>query len=537
MLDLAIRGGLIVDGTGGPPFQGDLGIAGDRIEFLEPGPAPPAREEFDAAGLAVAPGFIDVHTHSDLTLLANPLAHSKVMQGVTTEVLGNCGFGVAPLVGGTQGLREIGAYAQPDAAEWQWRSMGEYLDRLQQARPSPNVAVLAGHIPIRAAALGFSDREPNDEELGHMAALLEEALDEGCLGVSFGLIYPPSCYASIRELTSLARTARQAEGICTIHIRDEADGFLDAVKEVVEVARGSGAFFEISHLKAAGRKNWGRTAEAIALIEAATARQGVGLGFDAYPYAAGCTSLSVSVPARFHVGGTEALLALLRSPEDRAAVREAILQERAQSTGEDPLESLGKILVTGVETESNRACQGLTLSQIAAQRGCDPLEAMLDLLLEEHGGVTVVHFSMDEEEVRRVLCHPLCLVASDGLAVAPFGPTGAKMPHPRFYGTFPRVLGELVRKRGLLRLEEAVAKMTGRSAARFGIQQRGLLARRNFADVVVFDAQRISDLGTYLDPARYPQGISLVVVNGQAVVRDAQHTGAQPGRLLRRGPR
>jgi len=534
LLDFTIRNGLIVDGSGAPPYRGDLGIAGERIEFLDRAPAPAGREEFEAAGLAVAPGFIDVHTHSDLTLLANPLAHSKVVQGVTTEVVGNCGFGVAPLTDTEQGLREIGAYAQAEAAQWRWRSIGEYFDRLRQARPSPNVAVLAGHIPIRAAVLEFSDRQPSQQELARMTALLEEALQEGCLGVSFGLIYPPSCYASAGELAALADKVQKAGGLCAVHIRDEADGFLDAVREVIEVARRSGAFFEISHLKAAGRKNWGCTAQAMGLIEQAVG-EGARLGFDAYPYAAGCTNLSVFIPSRFHVGGSQALLALLGSPGARVRVRQAVLEERTKSTGEDPLESLGKILITGVETERNRACQGLTLAEIGSRRGGDALEAMLDLLLEEKGCVTVVHFSMDEEEVRRVLCHRLCLVASDGLAVAPFGLTGAKMPHPRFYGTFPRVLGELVRERGLLRLEEAVAKMTGRSAARFGIARRGLLARGNYGDVVVFDPQRIADLATYRDPARYPQGIRLVLVNGKPVVREGQHTGAQPGRLLRRG--
>lgn len=533
MLDLVIRGALLVDGSGRPGFRGDLGVSGERIEFLDRAPAPPGRTEFDATGLVVAPGFIDVHAHSDLTLLANPLAHSKVMQGVTTEVLGNCGFGVAPLTGTQESIREVGAYAQPDAAQWLWHQMAEYLRRLEEAKPSLNVAVLAGHIPIRAAVLGFSDRHPNPEQLAQMAALLEEALEQGCFGLSFGLIYPPSCYAPAWELAALAERAAAAGGLCAVHMRDESEALVSAVEEIIGVARDSGAFFEISHLKAAGRKNWGRTAEAIPRIEKAVA-SGVRLGFDAYPYAAGCTTLSVTVPARFHVGGIQALSDLLRTAEGRAEVGRGVLEERGRSTGEDPLESLGKILVVGVESERNRECQGLTLAEIAQRRGCDSLQVMLDLLLEENGQVTVIHFSMDEEEVRRVLCHPLCVVGSDSLAVAPFGPTGEKMPHPRFYGTFPKVLREFVRERGLLSLEEAVAKMTGRPAARLGIERRGLLARGNFADAVAFDPQRIADLATYRDPARYSEGIRLVLVNGKPVVRDGQHTQARPGWLLRR---
>lgn len=489
-LDLAIVGGTAVDGSGRPGSRADVGITGERIVSVgKLGEG--TRRTIDASGLVVAPGFIDVHAHDDLAVVQSPRLEFKVMQGVTTDVVGNCGMGVAPVSPAYRRYYETFlASALGEGADFTWRTTSEYYEAVERAGPSLNVACLVPHGLLRLAVMGMEPRPPSDSELAEMKNLLEEALAAGGIGLSSGLIYPPGIFATTAELTELCRVVASHGGLYASHIRDEGERLLEAVGEAIRIGEEAGVVVEISHHKAAERSNWGKVAESLRLIEEARAR-GLDITVDVYPYTAGSTVLGVLVASA--------------------------LRDEA-----DPDE----ILIASAPHHPE--LEGKTLEELGRLRGMPPLEAARGLLQEDPSVVAIV-FSMAEEDVRRVMRHPAAMFGSDGLPS-----TGGK-PHPRLYGTFARVLGTYVRQEKVLTLEEAIHKMTALPAAKHRLAGRGEIALGYYADLAIFDPASVADVATYQEPRRHPAGIRYVIVNGEVIVDDGRHTGKAAGRVLRAG--
>jgi N-acyl-D-amino-acid deacylase len=526
---LLFRGGTVIDGTGAPGRPADVAVEGDRIAAVGPGLSGEAARVIDVTGLVVTPGFIDAHSHSDLFYLDCPAAESKVRQGCTTEVVGMCSFSPAPVPAGRR--EQLTAWAAGIGArlEVRWETFGQYLDVLRAARPSINVVHFVGHGALRLAAIGPGNRPAGRDDLARMERLLAEALDAGAFGFSTGLVYPPSAYATTEELVALARSMAARGGLYFSHIRGESAMLLDSIAEAIRIGEEAGVGVQIAHVKAAGRENWPKIGEALAMIDAARAR-GVDVSGDVYPYHAGSTKMDNLLPAWVHDGGTGRLLERLA---DRAARRRIVEEclvdgERWRTT------AMGAVGFDEIQvaTCARRELEGMSLAALARAAGTTPAEAMMDLLLEQRATVSMVVFSQSPDNGARVLAHPAIMVGSDslGLAAGP-GPHAGK-PHPRMYGTFPRVLGEYARERKLFSLETAVHKMTGMAAARLRLADRGLLRPGCAADLAVFDPRTVRDEATFADPHRYPTGIPYVVVNGAMVVDGGRFHAAGSGRIL-----
>lgn len=493
---ILFQGGLLVDGTGGAPSRGDLWVEGSRIAA-----GAPAAEckVIDCTGLAVAPGFIDLHSHSDLQVLEG--RPEKVKQGVTTEVVGNCGFSPFPFEGDPAPLVEFGAGILGRPGGWGWRRAAGYLQAVKSAPLSVGVQSLIGHGSLRIAAMGPRQGAPTAAELDLMESLLEDALDAGCAGFSTGLMYAPGSSAGSDELVRLCRVVARKGKLYATHMRSYSAGLVDAVAEQVDLARAAGCRLQISHLQAAGRDNWGLQQRALERIEAAR-DTGIDVEFDIYPYQCGSTVLTQWLPQAALDGGTAALMARL---SDRAS-RTAILEEMARSTR--PLWS--DVTISGVATEANKGLIGRTVADVAEQRGCGAAETVLDLIAEERAAINVISFNQSEQNLRQLLTHPLCSVISDGFYVS-------GKPHPRLHGTFPELLGSVVRERRWMALETAVHKITAKPAARLGLRDRGRLAEGCLADITVFDPARVASRATYQDPKSDPAGIRLVMREGQVL--------------------
>ncbi|MCW4035954.1 MAG: D-aminoacylase [Candidatus Bathyarchaeota archaeon] len=519
MYDLIIKSGRIVDGTGNPWYRADVALADSRISGIG-NLDTRAETVIDAEGLVVAPGFIDSHSHSDLVLMAEPEARQKIMQGVTTEAIGQDGLGEAPIRGDlVDDWRKYlsGLNGDPDI-EWGWRSFGDYLDALERAGPSTNVVALVGHGNLRLLAMGMENRSPTDSELEEMKRLLSDSMKEGAHGMSTGLIYSPCVYADTGELTELCDVVSAYGGVFVVHMRNEGDRLIESIGEVVGVGRKTCVPIHISHFKASGEKNWGKSVEALERLERAR-EAGVDVTADQYPYVAGSTFLSSLLPVWMHEGGTEKMLARLETPDEREkAAAEMTRRGRGTSWG------WGNVMVTSVKTERNRRLEGKTLEEIAGIRMQTPLDALFDIVLEEENAATMVGFSMSEGDVRTIMQSPCLMVCTDGIVLG--------RPHPRAYGSFPRVIGRYVRG-GVLRLEEAVRKMTSLPAQRFGIHERGLLKPGMCADITIFDPNTVIDTATYEDPIRFPKGIEYVIVNGEVTVEKGAHTEMRAGKILR----
>ncbi len=525
--NLFIRRARIVDGTGAPWFYGDVEVAGDRIarvgRRLE---APGGARIIDADGLVVAPGFIDIHSHSDDTILINPRAESKVRQGVTTEVIGNCGYSLAPLEG--EAIDDVKRDLEDTGIDVRWRSFSEYLGCVEESTTAVNIASLVGHGTVRRAAMGCRERAPSREETRRMKSLVARCMAEGAFGLSTGLIYPPSCYASTDEIVDLASVAAEAGGIYASHIRYEEDRVVEAVEEAIAIGERAGVSVEISHHKSGGVQNWGKVRATIDLMRRARGR-GVDVACDVYPYTASSTGLSVILPQWMFDGGLDKAIERLRDRAVRERIRPLVEEEEGERRGWD------KTVISSVTKAHNKGFEGKNLAEVAGMTGKDPFTAALDLIVDESAAVQTVRFGMCEDDVEYVLAAPESSVGSDASVRAPYGPLGKGKPHPRSYGTFPRVLARYVRERGILRLEEAVRKMTSLPAQRIGILDRGVIRPGMVADLVILDPERVSDTATYEDPHRYPMGIDWVLVAGHLVIERGEHTGLAPGRVLRRG--
>lgn len=527
--DLLIRGGEVIDGSGREPFVADVAIAGDRIAAIggDAGRGGAARV-IEAEGLVVAPGFIDIKTHSDFTLPINTLAESKIRQGVTTEVIGHCGFSVAPaLPGKVEMLRD---YLSPSAPWISFRetSFADYLRTFPAT--STNVCTLVGHNTLRLMVMGMAARPANGDELAAMAALLEEALDAGAMGLSTGLFTPPGCFAPTEEILALARVLRQRGGAYFSHLRDEASRVFEALDEAIRIGAETGVHVQVVHVKLSGLDNWGRAGRLLDVFEAARER-GVRVDCDQYPYTAASNPLKNLLPPWVQSDKVEEMGARLAAPETRARIRGEIAASGLNNFGRIPDWDAIRISVS----PHRQHFAGRTIADIAREQGSEAIDCICDYLIADRCATRVLVTSIGEEDVRTLIRSPAVCVGSDGNCVAPYGVTGQGMPHPRFYGTFPRILGHYVRELGLLPLPTAVHKMTGAPAKALGLVERGLLRQGWHADVTIFDPREFAERATYEHPHQYPAGgATTVIVNGAVTVDRAEHTGARAGRLLRR---
>jgi N-acyl-D-amino-acid deacylase len=528
--DILIRGGTVIDGSGRPGERADIAVADGRIARIGRDLPADAERVVDAAGMAVTPGFIDVKTHSDFVLPINPKAESKVRQGVTTEIIGHCGFSCAPVLPGKTQL--LADYLSGGAPWLPFRevSFPEYLDTFPAI--SVNAGMLVGHNTLRLMAMGLEDRPPTAAEFDQMAALLDEGLAAGALGFSSGLFTPPGSFAAPDELMQLCAVAKRHKAGYFTHIRDESDGVLEAVEEAFAVARMHGIHVEIVHLKCSGMDNWGKAATVLEMIAAAR-REGLDVDCDAYPYAAGANPLKNLLPPWIHVGGNAAMLARLAEPQMRARIAQEIAESGLNNWGRIPDWDCVQVSISPNRPET----AGKTIAALAAAAGADPIDQLCDHLIADNGATRVLITSISEDDIRTIVRDPTALVGSDGNCVADYGTVSQGMPHPRFYGTFPRIIGRYVGEQHLLPLEAAVHKMTGATAKALKLRDRGLLREGWRADVAIFDPADFTDLATYADPHRYPSGArTSVLVNGVLVVDNATHTGATPGIVLRRSP-
>ncbi len=523
--DLVIRGGTVLDGTGGLPFQADVAVVGDTIAALgEIDPGQGSRV-LDASGLLVTPGFIDIHTHSDGDILRYPTADSRVMQGVTTEITGNCGGSAAPRAADPAGAlpeEELEVYGTSRG----WTDVASYFRVLEEVGISLNHALLLGQGTLREAVAGSQDRPLTADELATVLRTLEEGMDQGAIGLSTGLEYVPGRFTPTEEIVALARVVARRGGLYATHIRNEESMLLEAVDEAIRIGRESGVRVEISHLKAAGMPNWGKQVAALDLLEGAR-MAGVDVLADAYPYTAYSTGLTIFMPAWAVDGGWKALAVRLDDLAEGSRIREELVRRVKQDPGGFDL-----IVISGVRTDGNLPLVGRNLAQIAEGWKLEPVDALLRLLVEEGGTVSFIGHGMSAGNVEMVLSHPLVMIGSDGSSMAPVGEAARGRPHPRSYGTFPRVLGHYSRERGLFDLPTAVRKMTSMPADQAGIPDRGRISRGMKADLVVFDAATVMDGATFDDPHRFPSGIHHVLVNGVAVVAEGAHTGERPGRVV-----
>jgi N-acyl-D-amino-acid deacylase len=525
---LIIKNGTIVDGTGSPGVQADLAIKGDKIAFISKidsrGTALPC-PTLDATGLVVAPGFIDPHSHSDFLCLIEPRSQSKVMDGVTTEICGNCGSSPFPLSEKTYKRKQEG-YKKYNL-EIDWRDAQGFFKRLEETPGSINRGFLAGHGSIRDFVMGYESRNPTREELTRMREELVKALEAGALGLSSGLIYPPGCFASTPELVELCKVVAQKEGVYTTHMRDEGDKVLEAVEEALDISRQSGVSLEISHLKTAGQRNWPKIESMIQLLGEALS-EGVRVSCDRYPYIAAATDLGVLLPRWVQEGGMDKVMERLT----HTPTRKKIAQEIAE--GDHRQDRWDYVVISAVHSQNRKDLEGKGLGQLATLLGKPPAEVVLDLMVEEEGRVWILLFSMCEKNLEKILPLPYVSIGSDSSLRAREGPLFEGKPHPRAYGTFCRVLGRYVREKGILSLEGAVHKMTGMPARKFGLNKRGLLKEGYFADITIFNPKEVTDRATYEQPHEYSTGIEYVFVNGKLTVSRGQHTGATGGTVLRR---
>jgi len=528
MYDLLIRGGLLIDGTGRPGVRGDLAIADGRIAALGDDEPAGARRVIDADGLAVTPGFIDIKTHSDFTLPINPKAESKVRQGVTTEIVGHCGFSVAPVLPGKVEL--LRDYLSPSAPWLPFRETS-FADYLATFPPTAvNAGMLVGHNTLRLMVMGMEARPPTADEFAQMIALAEEALGAGALGLSSGLFTAPGSYAEPAEMTALCRVAKRHNAGYFTHLRDESNKVMEAVEEAIAVARDCGIHVEIVHFKCSGTDNWGKAARVLDRLAQARA-QGLDIDCDAYPYTAGSNPLKNLLPQWVQADGVAAMLARLALAETRARIRADIARDGLNNWGRIPAWDAVQISVSPHLPQF----AGRTIAALAAEHGQDPIDTLADYLIEDRGATRVLVTSIAEDDVRDLVRSPDALVGSDGNCVATYGTVAQGLPHPRFYGTFPRVIGHYAGELGLLRLETAIHKMTGATARALRLADRGILRPGACADIAIFDPADFKDRATYAQPHQYPSGaLTTVIVNGVVVVDNATHTGALPGKVLRR---
>jgi N-acyl-D-amino-acid deacylase len=530
--DLIIANGHIIDGTGSPWYSGDVGIRGGRIAAIGKLAGAAAKRRIDAAGEVVAPGFIDMLGQSEFTILVDPRLPSKIYQGITTEITGE-GNSVAPMTG--QARIEAAQTLEHYGLKADWQSLGEYFARLERQGIGINLASYVGATTLREIVIGDENRPPTAAELARMQGLVREAMEQGAVGVSTALEYAPAPYASTEELIALAAAAAPYGGIYATHMRSEGDSINAALDETFRIAREAHISTEIWHLKVAGRRNWGHMPDVIKRIEAARA-SGLDVSANTYAYTAWFNEMSAFVPPWAHEGGTEKMLERLKDPAARARIVKDIKTPSGTWDNEwDEVPGPESILVGVVKNPALLPLQGRTIAAIAKSRGKDPIDTLLDILVEDHGFTQCAVFGMQEDDVALALVQPWVSIDNDSSGTSPQGLLGEEHPHPRAYGTFPRILRKYVREEHRLRLEEAIRKFSALPAQRMRLTDRGVLKRGLWADIVVFDPAAVADRSTFSSPNQPAVGMRWVLVNGVPVIADGQMTGAKPGQVLR-GP-
>jgi len=519
-VDVVIRGGTLYDGSGEPPVVSDLAIDGDRIVAVGDLKSHVGRAEIDATGLAVSPGFINMLSWANESLIQDGRSMSDIRQGVTLEVMGE-GDSMGPL---NETMKQEMVERQSDIEfDVEWTTLGEYLQRLEDRGISTNVASFVGAATVRIHEMGYEDRDPTPEELDAMLQLVREAMEEGAVGVGSSLPYIPAPFASTEELIALAQVAADHDGMYISHIRNEGDEIFAALEEFVTIVREAGVRGEVYHLKVSHKRNWDKLDDVVALIEAAR-EEGLAVTADIYTYHASSTGLNYDLPAWAKEGDHEERTARLKDPE----VRERVIAETEMIPPED-------ILLVSFRNEDLRHLTGKTLAEVAAMRGTSPVVTTMDLIVEDDSRIGTVRFTMNEDNIRRKIALPWVSFCSDSASLAPEPPFTNSQPHPRAYGSFARLLGKYVREEGIISLEEAIHRLTGLPAGNLQLEGRGKLAPDAFADVVVFDPDAVIDRATFEEPHQLATGVIHVFVNGEQVLKEGEHTGAMPGRFVK-GP-
>ena len=530
--DLIIKGGEIIDGTGKPSFQADIGIKEGKIVKIS-NIDEKITTTIDAKGLVVSPGLIDMHNHADHAILAFPNAECYIMQGVTTSLVGNCGLSMAPI--NSKNLELTKNYLSPFLRsdfdyKWDWRTSKEYFEKIKKNNTAINLAPLVGQGTLRIAVKGFDMSDASKEEMKVMKTILKQELEDGAFGLSTGLVYPPGSYTTTEELVELTSVLKEYNALYTTHLRSESDELLESVEEAIKIGEENNISVEISHHKAIGRANWGKVKESLRMLEKARQR-GVDINCDVYPYTAAMTTVSSLLPPWTLEGGVEKMLARLNSQEERLKIEKDIIEGRMK--GENWIRGIGWGNIMVAECPLDKEAEGKSLEILFKERHQSqrPFKAFFDWLIKIKGEATMVFFCMDEEDVKRVISSPLSVIISDSWVIAP---SGGGRPHPRGYGSFPRVFGKYVREEKILTLEEAIKKMTSLPANRIGLKDRGIIKEGCWADITIFNKDEIRDKATFENPHQYPEGIYYVIVNGKIAVEQGKITGLKSGQILKR---
>ena len=530
--DLLIRNGRIVDGTGNPWFYGDVGVVRDRITFIgHAAENATAKRTIDAKGLVVAPGFIDMLGQSETALLIDNQGFSKLTQGVTTEITGE-GGSIAPI--NDKQIADQKMVLEHYHLTVDWHSLAEYFDRLTRSKTALNLGTYVGAAQVREYVIGDENRDPTPDELQSMREMVEDAMRDGAMGVSTALIYAPGNYAKTEELIELAKVTSKYGGIYASHMRSEGDAEFQAMEEAFRIGREANIPVEIFHLKVGGKPNWGRMQQVVRMINDARA-SGLDVTADQYPYQAGATSLGASIPPRFHAGGTDAFIGRLKDPAQRAEIKAELASSKKNYEDLYNYSGPDGVLVLGVLSPGLKQYEGKTIAQIAKMQNKDPLDALMDLVAADHDNVGAAYFMIGEDDIKYAMQQPWVSVGTDHEEVNLTGPLSEGKPHPRGYGSFPRILGRYVREQRLMPLETAIRKFSSLPAHRMKLADRGELKTGYFADITIFDPDKVNDVATFEDPARTSVGIEYVVVNGAVELEHEKPTGQLAGRPLR-GP-
>lgn len=525
-LDILIKNGSIIDGTGYGEFIADIGIKDKKIVAIGRLNEEDAVKIIDVKGLKVVPGFIDIHSHTDADLIINPKAESKIRQGVTTEITGQDGFSWGP-IGGPELELTLKNFKEQYGEELKWRTIADFLNDFSNRKFALNIATMVGLGTIREFVIGLDDRPASNDELKRMQYELIKALEEGAIGISTGLEYTPGSFASTEELIKLCEVVPEKYRLYSSHIRNEDNFVVEAIDEAIEIARKSNSRLQVAHLKVSGKSNWKKVDQVIEKIDNAS-KEGIEINADRYPYVAYHTNLSSLFPLWVRDGGKEKFLERLKDNSLKIDIREYV-QKKVENLDGD----WDGVLITSVGEKSYRGYQGKTIKQISEELGEDPFDLTTKILIGTNDNVMMMGFGMEESSTEKILAHPKVMISSDAGSHAPYPPMNNEIAHPRAYGTFPRAIARYVRERKICSLEEMIKKMTSMPANKLGIKDRGTIAENNYADIVIFDYETIQDRATFTDPHQYPSGIPYVIVNGKIVIENGEQTGELPGSVIR----
>lgn len=524
--DILIKNGSIIDGTGKREYFADLGIKDGRIVFIGKSADLQARKLIDASGMKVTPGFIDIHSHTDADLIINPKAESKIRQGVTTEITGQDGFSWGPIGGPEIDLTRKNFFEQY-GEELKWGTIGDFLNDFSKRKFSVNIATLVGLGTIREFIIGLDDRKANPDEIKKMQEEVIRAVEQGAIGISTGLEYTPGSFASTEELIELCKAAPKKFRLYSTHMRNEDNYVLEAIDEAIEIALKSDSRLQIAHLKVSGKSNWHKVDQVLEKINNAL-NSGLEVHADRYTYVAYHTNLSALFPLWARDGGTEKFLERLQDRSIQTKIREYVENKVSNLDG-----NWNGVLISSVNKNEIKQYQGKTIQQLSEEFGMDGYETAVKVILDAENQVMMMGFGMEENSTEKILAHPYVMISSDAGSHAPYPPMNREIAHPRAYGTFPRAISKYVRERKICSLEEMIKKMTSMPANKLGLKNRGEIAQGYFADIVIFDFEKIKDKATFTEPHLYPEGIPYVIVNGEIVISNNEHTGALPGKVIR----